>query len=259
MIDDGEKWAAVLGAKVAVEKKVSKVTITQLKLYGEFEQRLAQLADSLCADKLETKWPEMVDYDWANKGLSSAMSEENLNQIQSMVPSDQQNSYLIALERQAEFLQQALPHSSHDTLSGPLILPVSDMEHYRFAGLYRVINSPIDAFQLMASGALLRIWAQAVRLVYPTVAKAIDDALQFAISDARQKDDKYQVPFKVDSGIRDWLGSELLIKPFQAIYAEASKKKEAKKAELSGRNTLSPTSRNSLSAAQSDLYNTVGK
>src|SRR4029079_17625392 len=121
MIDNGgEIGAAILVCKPAVEKRIGHIKVDQIRLFGEFQAKAAKLAKDLCAGKLKAEWPTPLDYGWVSTGLTRGISEDQAKQMQSKFLPEYQNQYMAAMNRQDEFLSNAIPRSSYDTLAGPM-------------------------------------------------------------------------------------------------------------------------------------------
>jgi hypothetical protein len=256
-IDPGERWAAVLGVGCVLSKEIERITADQKRRAYGLELEIAKLAKALVTGSLRPEWPDVPKYKQIDDELSAGF---NVDQIQAMIaklPSDDQMPYMTTANRQFEFLSHGFPRSSIETLAGPVFSTVSSVDLFRFWGLYRVIDNPLYVFELMGGGALLRNQAQAVRAVFPALSEYFDTAIRVAITNEKAKNKKYEVPYRADAGIRDWLGLKIVIKPYQVAYVEGAKLQENKPEPSKA--TLSPESKASLSATQGALYQTVGR
>lgn len=256
-IDPGERLAAILGAKCVATKEVEKVNAAQRRQIAGIEAEIAKLATSMCRGNLETSWPDVPPYKWLDKNLSAGFDVEQVQEMISKLPPEAQLPYMTVAQRQFDFLREAFPRASRNTLSGPIAMPADAIAQFRFAGLWRVIDNPLYVFELISGSALLRNQAQAVRLVFPTLSTAIDNAIEDAMVAERTKDDTWEMPWKADAGVRDWRGMPTLLKPFQVAFVEDDKKRDAQ--QQPSDKTISPEAAGSLSAAESALYRQVGR
>ena len=255
-IDSGERAAGVLGAKCVVTKEIEKVTAEQRKRINDLEAEISGLAKSLCAGTLKTTWPAAPAYKWLDKNLARGFDVEQVQAMISTLPPETQLPYMAVAQKQFDFLREAFPRASRETLYGPVAMPADIVAQHRFAGLWRVIDSPLYVFELMAGSALLRNQAQSVRLVFPTLSTAIDNALEDAMADARAKDSEWEMPWKADAGVRDWRGMPTLLKPFQVAFVEDDAKRDVQM--KPSEKAIPPESAGSLSAAQSAMYRQIG-
>lgn len=256
-IDRGEVWAAVLGASCVLSKEIERVTAAQKRAVLSVQVDTERRAKLLVTDGLSATYSTVPKYDYLDDALQRGLDVDQVQAMIAKLPSDDQLPYMTIASRQYEFLSHGFPRASWQTLAGFVAVQPDPVLWYRFQGLYRVINNPFDAFGLMADGALLQNQAMAIRAVYPTLSGLFDRAIQGAIADQKAKNAKYEVPYRADQGIRDWLGMEVAFKPYQAAYVPGSEKMTGEAAPpTSG---VAPESKASLSAAQSALYGNVGR
>lgn len=256
-IDPGERWAAVLGVGCVLSKEIERITAEQKRRAYGLELEIAKLAKSLVNGELTPDWPDVPKYKQTSDELAAGFSVDQVQAMIAKLPSEVQMPYMTTANRQFEFLSHAFPRTAIETLSGPVFASVSSVDLFRFAGLYRVIDVPTYVFELMGGGALLRNQAQSCRAVFPTLSAYFDTAIRTAIENEKVKNMKYEVPYKADFGIRDWLGLKIVIKPYQKAYKEGSKQ-QMNKPEPS-KASISPESKASMSASQAALYQTVGR
>jgi len=256
-IDVGERFACALGAQCILTKAVERITAEQKKRARDLEKSIAAACKSLVNGGLELDWPDIPKQKQLAADLAAGFSVEQVQAMIAPLPPDVSLPYMAVASREFEFLATAYPRPSFNTLAGPVEVDPQSTDMFRFAGLWRVIDNPLYVFDLMSEGALLRNQANAVRFVFPSLSAYFDAAIQTAITDAKSKDEEYEVPYPADAGIRDWLGIPIVVKPYQAAYVEGSKRRE--NAPNPTKANLSTESKNSLSAAQSSLYAQVGR
>ncbi len=255
-LNSGESWAAVLGCTPWVSgmpRGMAGYRDDVLRV----KQTIAKLARSAVAGTLEPTYGKAPTYKELDAAFQYSPNEHDIERYLAALPGDDGMPYVAVAGHQRELLEHAFPRSSVQELTGAVVLEPDPVLWYRFIGLYEVINNPFSVFGLMAAGALLQNQAHAVRAVYPTLSAEFDAALSLAITDAVERNRTFVVPWNADIGIRDWLGLETQYKPYQAAFIEPPE--DADKGPGPSEAKQSLESKASLSAAQSALYQTVGR
>jgi hypothetical protein len=257
MIDIGEKWAAVLGVEPVLDQEMPRIYAEDRKRVDNFEVEIMELADKVCGGSSKLNWPNVPGNEKIGQKLAQSFKEDDIVKLIARLPQDAKLPYKDVAMHQFMFLAKAFPRSTRSTLTGPIPVDPSSIEMFRFDGLYRIVDNPLYVLSLMGADALLQNQVQACRNLFPSISMAIDAALRQSWEDHKVKNKSYEVPYKADSGIRQWLGMPILIAPYQATYLTAKEKINAQP--QPSRSQYSPESKASMSAAQSALYSTVGK
>lgn len=108
--------------------------------------------------------------------------------------------FAIAAQSALNDLAAVFPRQSYVTLTGPKILPPPTQQMADFYFVLDVVNDPLRVFALMSVGGLLPRQRDAVRMVFPGISAAIDNAITDALVEARGK--KSGDPMKLDKGAR---------------------------------------------------------
>jgi hypothetical protein len=103
-------------------------------------------------------------------------------------------------------LSEGLPLASYQTVAGSKTLAPTDTHVLRFACALEVVRNPLIVFQLMAGGALLKIQANAVRTIYPTLSAAIDAAILNATIAAKAEKKSFELTPRAERGVKAWAG-----------------------------------------------------
>ncbi len=107
-----------------------------------------------------------------------------------------------AIEAQSALndLAAVFPRQSYITITGPKVLPPPTQQLADFYFVLDVVNDPLRAFSLMSVGGLLPRQRDAVKLVFPGISAAIDDAISEALVEATAK--RSTDPQKLGNGMR---------------------------------------------------------
>jgi hypothetical protein len=122
--------------------------------------------------------------------------------------------FAISIQDALRDIAQIFPRQSYVTLVGPIPLPPSELEMFTFYSALDVINDPLRVFPLMASGGLSKRQTDTVRMVFPGISAAIDEALRGAegeIIKAKGRKVSFQLPPKAGQfGIPTWFGHRIV-------------------------------------------------
>jgi hypothetical protein len=256
-IEPGERVLAVVGVRAVISRKVETVTETQLRRIApdRFDGAIREKARALVRGQLEATFPEPPSYRALLEDLTKALRLDQVEAMAAALPDG--GAFVSSAARAFTFLQGALPKSVAPALAGAVSLDVSGPEYHRFCSVLAVLDDPLSVFGLMGGGALLRLQAQAVRQLYPTLSAAIDQAITEATVDERAKDPTFQLGHLAEMGVRDWKGLPVVVAPYQSIYIAGARERDAKP--QPSRAGVAPESKASLTAAQGALYGTVGR
>lgn len=231
-IDVGEKWAAVLGVKPVLSKRVEKITDGQKAEVASLEETIAKKAKALVNDSLVPPGFAFVDYE---KVLDQTMEEIDIPQIEAMIralPGEDQLAYMTIAKKQYMALQSSIPRSTYQTFAGSENLTPDFSALVEFNDLFNGLEDPISfLFGAVADGSLDRGVANAVKTVFPTLTLAILAAIQDAVADKISKSKSYTLPWKAEIGMQAFLGAPIepgIPAPQGKPEAPAQRKKPSK-------------------------------
>ena len=248
----GEVALAVVGVRAVVSRAVEKVSADQRRQMAAYDKIIGKRARELMTDEVKCSWPEPPSYRPLLRDLTQPLDQHQVEAMLAPLDPETQTAFLPLAANAFLYLQNALPRSVYKSLAGFQQLPVDDPSWFRFAGLLRVLDDPLQIFELAAGGALMRYQVAAVRELFPTVSQAIDDALQAAIIDAKGRDRSYELPAYAEAGVSTWFGLPLITVPTTAVYATADAKRDQQPQPSKGQ--LSPEAQSALTDAGAALY-----
>lgn len=208
MIEPGEAWAAVIGVKPVLSKRVETITKDQIAEVMRIEDTIAKRARALTKDAIAAFPIDLVDYQRVLTETSEAMDQPQvLAMIRPLPPADQL-PYMTVAQRQFTALQTAIPKANWSTIAGPQPLPPDLNALVEFSALYAALDDPISwAFGAMSDGSMGSELAEAVKLVFPTLTAAITAAIMVAVMDrAATSKGKYILPWRTEIGVAAWMG-----------------------------------------------------
>lgn len=128
--------------------------------------------------------------------------------------SEMSGAFSMVAQAALEKLRTLFPMSEYRSFTGPKNLPPDDVKVWKFFNQLEVLNDPMRVFPLIATGALLKSQAQAVREVYPTLSQDIDAAIYAAIAKkGAETNGKYKLPPRAEMGVATWMGRRVV--PYQ--------------------------------------------
>jgi hypothetical protein len=229
-----EALLATIGIKPVISREVEKVYVSQLREAKDISKKIQKLARDMVNGELEETFDSDVDYKTLAKDLARGF---NVKQVQAMVaafPSTYraEAAGFIALSTSlAQELAKMYPVSTYQTVTGSINQLPSDLKFWKFVNILSVLDDPLTVFALMATGALLRKQAKAIRLIYPTLSAAIDAAIFQATVAAKVKKKSFELDPRAEIGVKAWNGlppiSPSLMKRFQANHQAAKARKAA--------------------------------
>lgn len=193
MIDRGEALVAVVGMRRVIDRSLKYITIEQRERAARLETRIDLLAAQLINGTLsEYDAPEPFDYEDMLKYLSEPPTVDELEQFIRSLPGedhDDKAAFLAVAGGTWKYLQACLPIVVKRGLYGAQNLPPSGVALCTFEFLLQVLDDPLCAFELMATGALLRNQGAALLACFPSIHGAIVSAIA-----TRMSGDEYDGP-----------------------------------------------------------------
>jgi hypothetical protein len=233
-IDPIEALIAAIGVYPVLDREPGKVRMAKIHEARDISAKVETLAKQLAADELQEIPVDEVNY----RAVLAKLIEEKFTidrgtDIAALFPSQasgEATKYLIAIGDIIKTLAKKFPIPVYTTFAGSSTMVPSDVATWRWASLLQVMDSPLDVFPLIATGALTSNQAKAVRQAFPTLTQAIDSALQQAVEAARAKDKTYELPSRAEFGMRIWLDrprySPAMMKTFQDNVKRATEEQK---------------------------------
>ncbi len=239
---------AVIGIKPLLSRKIGKITGEQRRAIFNHAKDIQRAAIATVRGDMRCTWPLPDKHSTIMKALSSPENADHTAEMISALPPEIQSAFKSVADRALEALHQVLPANSVSTLAGPTILPIDDPAMFKFHSIYRVVNDPMQVFELISAGAILKSQVAAVKHVYPITFDSITGALVDAIIDARSKDESFQLDPSCEQGAAVWMGQPIVTAPFQGLYVQQDQTQNRKPDPT--QRILSPMAEISLTQAQ---------
>jgi hypothetical protein len=254
-----EAALAVIGVRAVISRTVERITKAQLHEMDDLPKEIGKLAKSLCRDGMVETPTERVNYRPMLKQLSEGIKPQQLEEMVAAFPPgfhDLAGAFLSFSLQLVQQLQQMLPKSVFQTLAGYTNLVPSDVAVWRFANILGVLDNPLSVFSLMGTGALLKSQVGALRLVYPTLTKCIDEAIDEAKLDEQGVKQSWRFAPRAEIGVRVWTGTPRIdpktLTALQANTQAAKDQQAAQKQQIADR--TSQASKDTLTGTQRALY-----
>lgn len=210
MIDPGEVALATIGISAILRDEVPRQGVERLQRMAAIPKQIASLAGKVATGKLTYQaLPREHSYRALLDRLSSPLRQSEIQGLIDRFPgagADIGAAFVIAAQEALLHVKELFPVSIYTTFAGPKNMVPNDLAIWQFLSQLDVINDPMRVFALMASGALLKRQADAIRLIYPTMSAAIDPALYEAIARQIAARASYQLPPGAEFGVATWLG-----------------------------------------------------
>ena len=261
-IDPVETALAVIGVRPLISKEVERVTSAQFHAMDRLPERITDLAKQLVAGTID----ELHFGDISYKSTLNDLSEKpDFAQIEKMVAafpadhSDLASAFLLKAKDVLVYLRARFPMATTTNLAGPRNIPPPELDQRRFVILLDAVDDPTRVFGWMESGALLKRQVQGVRDIYPTLAAAIDYAIndpgEGAIVSARAAKQSFELAVHTERGINTWLGKPpidpALARALQAGYRKADADRAAARQPQSQGTVVA---KEAMSQAQKSVY-----
>jgi len=246
-INPGEAALAVVGVRAVISRAVEKVTADQRRQIAALDKIIRKRAREMVADEIKCGWPDLPSYKPLLRDLTQTLDQHQVEDMIAPFDPEVQAAFLPLAANAFLYLQNALPRAVFKSLAGFQQLPVDDPSYFRFCNMLRVLDDPLQVFELAAGGALMRSQVAAVKELFPTVSQAIDEALTAAIIEAKGKDRNYELPVTAETGVSIWFGFPVITVPTGAIYADAKKTRDQQQRPSTAQ--LSPAAASAMTAA----------
>lgn len=218
--------------KAVISREVETITKAKLQSMSRLPRRVNDLARKLVNDELKATVYADLNFRRAVKDLSTGWNIEQVVAMTEKFPPEYQvagSALIIKSKEIVTELQKFIPTAQYQTLAGSVDLIPADTKLFRFISILDVLNDPLIVFPLMATGALLKSQANAVRVVYPTLSTAIDAAILQATMTAKAAKKSFELPYRAEYGIKAWFGkgpvSTDTLQKAQATVAKQNAKK----------------------------------
>jgi len=207
LLDIGEVWAAVIGVKAVLSKRVEVLTKSQFTEASKIHDTIAARAKSLVAGGIVPSKLTIIDYPLLLKQTSEAMDEAQVvAMIRAIPPRDQGPYHTVAL-REFTALQKALPRMSYVSQAGTQNIRPDMAKLVEFSELYAALDDPLSfLFGEIASGCMYPALVEAFSEIFPTLAKAITSAIKDAIATRTVAAKGFYIPIRVEAGVAAWMG-----------------------------------------------------
>lgn len=233
-IDPVEALLLEVGVDAIISRAVERISPARLRSAAKLPDQIRALSRKLIKGKLEPSIPRS-DLDWrkAVTELAAGWDPEQVMAMCRQFPREYQvaaSALVIKSMALVKELAAGLPLQQYQTFTGAKDLIPADAHIFKFACVLEVVRDPLVVFPLMASGALLRIQANAVRETYPTISAAIDAALFQATLAAKAVKKSFELPTRAEYGVRNWMGQapvpQPALKQSQANVANMNARKQ---------------------------------
>ncbi len=213
-ISPGELALASIGISTILKGKMPYVGLERMEDMAKIPGRIQRLAAKVCLGTLA-----YVPYEHEHKyttlltRLSKPLKQPEIEEMLTNFPveaSDIAAGFSIAVQEAMRDLKDVFPVSVYRTFAGPKNLEPNAQRIGDFLNLLDVVNDPLRVFALIATGALLKSQARIVRMVYPTLSAAIDEALREAVAKRRgasPESNPWQLSPRAEFGVATWNGA----------------------------------------------------
>lgn len=233
-----ELMLASIGIRPIITRKVEKISRADLNEMVTMPSAIVRLSRQIVqGEQFETTFGKDSYRDLLTD-LARGWDYDQAQEMLEKVPTDYHviaSAVLVKASSLIAEMDKDYPTSTYVTLSGETKLAISDKKSYSFFSILECIDRPLVVFELMSTGAILQSQVNAIREVYPTMAKNIDAALLDSISRARAAKQSFQLPAKAERGIRAWFGKgpipiKAMAKAQETAKIQAQKEAEQKEA-----------------------------
>jgi hypothetical protein len=220
-IDLVEAAMAVIGVQPIVSRNVERFTKGKWNEADALGRRIQSAARDVCDGTMSTKIPlGSVNYNVILKDLTEPFNEAQLVEMVAQFPPELHelsSAFIMKAQEVVGSLRQILPIAEHKTIAGSHVVPPSQMQLRRFVSTLTVLDDPMRMFPLMAAGALLNTQTISVRKIYPSISRAIDEALQEAIEASKARKKSYELPPRAEIGVGAWRGNPQVDKKLHTV------------------------------------------
>ena len=205
MINPGELALASIGIVAVIGDEIPKVGVGRKVDMTRIETDIPKLAKKLVDGELShTPMARQHTYGKLLEVLGGLPGSVDVQAwIEKFNIEDQADlgtPFALAAQSALNDLAAVFPRQSYVTLTGPKVLPPPTQQLADFYFVLDVVNDPMRVFELMSVGGLLSRQRDAVKLVFPGISSAIDDAISEALVEATAA--KSVDPTKLGKGVR---------------------------------------------------------
>jgi hypothetical protein len=231
-ISPAESLLVTIGLRTLITKKVERVTKGKLDRVRTLPLEVKRLGRDMVNDHLTETFYSSLNYRAMLKDLSEGVDMQQIQDMLTSFPAQYRaaaTALLLISNQVIQQLQTELPTSSYQTVSGMKNLIPDDARTWKFVSILEVLDNPLLVFPLMATGALLRSQAHAVRTLYPTLSAHIDAWILDATIKAKAKLKSFELSPRAEVGVKAWMGQGpvspgVLASSQQAVQSAKDKK-----------------------------------
>lgn len=208
-ISPAESLLVTIGLRTLITKNVEKVTKGKLDRIRTLPLEVQRLARDMVNGKLSESVYSDLNYRAMVKDLSQPVDMQQVQDMLSQFPQQYRaaaTALLLISGQVIQQLQAQIPTSNYQTVSGMTNLMPDDVKLWKFVSILEVLDNPLLVFPLMATGALLRSQANAVRTLYPTLSAHIDAWILDATIKAKAKVKSFELSPRAEVGVKAWMG-----------------------------------------------------
>jgi hypothetical protein len=229
-IEPVELVLATIGVRPLISKTIEYFRKDQLEAADRIPSTIARMARQLTRGELEDVSLFETSYDATLKDLYDQWNQAQLEAMANALETNAPGIAEVLILKGGEvldYLRQIFPRSSYQTFLGAANVVPSDVAIYQFESVLEVLENPLKVFPLMGKGAITKRQVAAVRMVYPTLSAAIDEAITNAVLDAKVAKQSYQLPPEAEIGVSRWFGNPAIPPQMSAqLQAVQAKPKE---------------------------------
>lgn len=230
-----ESLLVVIGLRTLITQKVERITKSKLDRIRTLPNEVQRLSRDMVNDKLTEGFYSDLNYREMVKDLSKGVDMQQVQDMLNEFPPEYRaaaTALLLISGQVIQQLQAEIPTSSYQTVSGMTNLLPDDVRLWKFISILEVLDNPLSIFPLMATGALLRSQAHAVRTLYPTLSAHIDAWILDATIKAKAKTKSFELSPRAEVGVKAWMGqgpmSSGALQSSQAAVKDAKDKQAAR-------------------------------
>jgi hypothetical protein len=204
-ISPGELALASIGIVAVLGDDIPKVGVGRKADMARLEASIPKLAKQLVAGDLDhTPMARPHTYNRLLEVLGGLPRSVDVGKwIDKFNIEDQADlgaPFALAAQSALNDLAAVFPRQSYVTLTGPKVLPPPTTQLTDFYFVLDAVNDPLRVFSYMSVGGLIPRIRDAVKLVFPGISSAIDDAISEALVNATAE--KSTDPTKLTAGMR---------------------------------------------------------
>ncbi len=257
-----EAVLATIGVSPLISKKVETFKKSQLDESQALPKKIERMTRQLAKDDFIDLPLFEASYSQTLRDLYDEWKPEQVEAMakamEKWIP-DLTVEFMAKAKNVIDFLRSIFPRASYTTFIGSTNVVPTDVAIYQFESVLDVLNNPLRVFPLMANGSITKRQIAAVRLVYPTVSAAIDEALITVVADYKAEKKTFELPPAAEIGVTKWFGKPAIDPKLAAqLQAVSPKPKDASSPVPSSKTPkASVLAKESLTSAQRATYTTL--